>query len=276
VVERGVPIAFCAQSVGPFRRPRERAILERVYGAAVAIGLRERHSEANVLDLGADPARVFVTADEAFSLIEADAVRGSPGRGIACVLSGHPWLHASGSVVEPDRAVDALSRMLADLVELSAGEHVTLLSTQQGLGATRRGLEDDAEVAQRAVAALPDDLAQAVRTVPGYLAPMQCADVVASHRGLLSMRMHPAIFGLCLGVPTVLVTEAFKVTAMFDALGLGSTVFSWADRSAAVERLRDEPAVPPRRLETARRCAGGNDAVVQRLLDAALYRSSRS
>src|SRR5205823_12203478 len=149
-------------------------------------------------------------------------------------------------------------------------EHVTLLSTQQGLRGAERGLEDDAELAGRVIASLPPDVARAVRTVPGYLAPMRCAEIIASHRGLLSMRMHPAIFGLCHGVPTVLLSEAFKATAMFEMLGLGSTVYRWADRSQAIERLGRAGKGDPADLGEARRRAAANDEVVRRLLDAAV------
>src|SRR5947207_4952486 len=149
VVARGLPIAFCAQSVGPFRHARERAILRNVYSRAVAIGLREGDSVAHVLDLGATPERVVVTADEVFSLFPARASLEGPGRGIACVLSGHVWVREDGSLVEPGLAVDGLAEIVAALVRVSDCEHVTLLSTQQGLRGAERGLEDDAELAGR-------------------------------------------------------------------------------------------------------------------------------
>jgi polysaccharide pyruvyl transferase WcaK-like protein len=145
---------------------------------------------------------------------------------------------------------------------------VTLLSTQQGLGGAGRGLEDDAELAGEVISSLPPDLARAVRTVPGYLAPMRCAEIIASHRGLLSMRMHPAIFGLSRGVPTVLLTEAFKATAMFGMLGLDGSVFGWAEREEAVERLGGGWNGSADALTEARSRSAANDEVVRRLLAA--------
>jgi hypothetical protein len=50
------------------------------------------------------------------------------------------------------------------------------------------------------------------------------AELIAEHRGLVSMRVHPALIGLTLGVPSVLASEAFKAAAMFDLLGLGDVV----------------------------------------------------
>jgi polysaccharide pyruvyl transferase WcaK-like protein len=267
VVERGLPIAFSAQSVGPFRQRRERAILRHVYERAVLIGLREDSSVANVLDLGAERERVLVTADEAFSLFPADDVRAGSRDGIACVLSAHPWLRADGSLVDPGATIAALADIVSGLVRLGNGERVTLLSTQQGLHGLGRGLEDDAELADRVIALLSPEVARSVQTVPGYLAPTRCADIIASHRGLLSMRMHPAIFGLCRGVPTVLLSEAFKATAMFEMLGLGSTVCAWADRASAVEVLGAPWNGVPDGLARARARCSANDEVVRRLLE---------
>jgi polysaccharide pyruvyl transferase WcaK-like protein len=267
VVQLGAPIGFCAQSVGPFRSPRERAILRRVYSRAVVVGLREERSMANVLDLGVEPARVIVTADETFSLFPPRAVADRPRHGYACVLSAHPWVQGDGSVVEPGEAVAELAEMVEDLVRLGGGERVTLMSTQQGLRQLERGLEDDAEFGAKVIASLPVDVAPFVQTFPGYLAPMQCVDMIASHRGLLSMRMHPAIFGLGGGVPTVLLSDAFKATAMFEMVGLGSAMCGWGNRSEAVTRLASSDADAVRFGEARTRSAA-NDGVVGRLLEA--------
>jgi polysaccharide pyruvyl transferase WcaK-like protein len=267
VVQLGAPIAFCAQSVGPFRHDRERAILRRVYARAVVVGLREERSAANVLDLGVEPERVVVAADEAFSLFPTDPVADGARSGYACVLSAHSWLLEDGSIVEPGEGLAELAAIVTALVRLGEGERVTLMSTQQGLHSLERGLEDDAELAERVIASLSSEVAQFVRTVPGYLAPMQCMDLIAAHRGLISMRMHPAIFGLGGGVPTVLLTDAFKARAMFEMLGLESALCGWADRSEAVPRLASSHGRVPG-LDEARTRAAANDEVVRRLLEA--------
>jgi polysaccharide pyruvyl transferase WcaK-like protein len=267
VVDCGLPLAFSAQSVGSFGRPRERAILRRVYESAVAIGLRESDSVAHVTDLGAPPERVVVTADEAFSLFPPQPATTDARSGIAVVLSGHPWVRADGAVVRPGDSLDALVALVRKLIRMSDGEHVTLLSTQQGLGGLSRGLEDDTEIAGRVVASLPRRHARRVRVVRGYLPPLQCARLIAGHRGLVSMRMHPAIFGLSSGVPSVLLTSAFKATAMFAMLGLDAAIVR--DPALAAERLEAlsrRPAGERFDLEAARRRAAANDEVVKRLL----------
>jgi polysaccharide pyruvyl transferase WcaK-like protein len=277
VVERGVPIGFGAQSVGAFKRRRERGILARVYGAAVVIGLREHESVAHVMDLGAPAERVVVTADEAFSLFPLEHGARSPRAGIACVLSAHPWLRVDGSLVHPSERLDSLEQLLRELVELSRREHVTILSTQQGLGHLSRGLEDDSEFAAAIVARLPRRRARRIRLVEGYLPPLACARLIENHRGLVSMRMHPAIFGLSTGVPTVLVSDAFKATGVFDLLGLRGAVVSGPELAAErLETLGRRPLSERFDLEGARRRAAANDEVIQRLLAAAAAPARRS
>ncbi len=262
LVERRIPIGFGAQTIGPFRRERERAILGNVLPAAAVIALRERESIRNVLELGARPEQLLVTADEAFGGFGEAPARG-PRRGIACVVSRDPQLRADGALADPDRSVATLAQLVGELVRVGDGEGVTLLSTFQGLGGLGRGFEDDRDVALAAVAALPAADAAQVRLPEGYLAPKRCAELIGGHRALVSTRMHPAIFGVTQGVPTVLVTEAYKATAMFDGLGLGEAVAG--GHAAAPERLA-EPRTPDATLAR-ERCAL-NDTAMRRLLEA--------
>lgn len=261
VVERRIPIGFGAQTIGPFGRERERGILANVFAGASVIALRESASIRNVLELGARPEQLLVTADEAFGHV---AARVPQRRGIACVVSRDPHLRADGALADPDRSVASLAALVAELVRLSHGEGVTLLSTFQGLGGLGRGFEDDRDVAVEAVAELPSGVAAQVRLPEGYLAPGRVAELIAAHRALVSTRMHPAIFGVALGVPTALVSEAYKATAQFATLGLGEVVVG--SPAEAAERLA-KPAAADATLAL-ERCAF-NDHVARRLLAAA-------
>jgi polysaccharide pyruvyl transferase WcaK-like protein len=266
VVEMGVALGFGAQSVGMFHRPRERAILRRVYGAAAVVAVRDPDSADHVIALGAPPSRVMVTADEVFGLIEPTTVAPPDRRGIACVLSAHPQARRDGSMSREGGSHERLGALVGRLARDPRADHVTLLSTQQGLGHLGRGLEDDGELALRVVAGLRRSDARRVRVLEGYLAPLHCAEVIATHRGLVSMRMHAAIFGLCLGVPTVLVNESFKAS-MFAMAGLEDVVVAQDDAAAALARRRSDPWPPS--VDAARRAAARNDEVMARLLAAA-------
>ncbi|MEA2458775.1 MAG: colanic acid/amylovoran biosynthesis protein [Thermoleophilaceae bacterium] len=258
VVDIGMPFGFGAQSVGRFERQRECGTLRRVYGAAEVIAVRDMSSLANVIDLGAPARRVLVTADEVLSMAPPTS---APARrtGIACVLTRHPQQREDRSWAPPASPRE-LGRLVSELLRSVPGEHVTLLSTQQGLGHLGRGLEDDADLAADVFAAMPRADAARVRVVDGYLPPDEFGETVATHRGLVSMRMHAAIIALTGGVPTVLLNESFKVTAMFAMLGLEEVLsspgsISWTQRAAPD-------------LSVARERAASNDEVVRRLLAA--------
>jgi polysaccharide pyruvyl transferase WcaK-like protein len=275
VVERGVPIGFGPQSVGRFRGEPARTILRRVYRAAVVVTLREAESVTHALENGAPPERLLVSADEAFGLDAA----GSPARmdgaaargGIACVLSRDPQLRGDATLVEQERSVATLARLVVRLVEAAGGEHVTLLSTCQGLGHFERGVEDDGAVFEEILAALPVAAAAQVRTVPGYLAPRSCTELIARHRMLVSTRMHPAIFAVCRGVPTALLTQAYKARSTFSMLRLDGVVVDdpdpvagfdgWLARGPAERTALD--------LSVAHERVAINDDAVRRLLAAA-------
>ncbi len=269
VVERQIPIGFGAQTVGPFNGERERSTLATVYGAARVIALRESQSVRHVLEMGARAEQLLVTADEAFSLFTPSPTL-SERRGIACVLSRDPQLMANGALADTDRSVDPLARLVAALVRLSDGEGVTMLSTFQGLGGLGRGFEDDSEVAAEVVEALPTEIASQIRTTTGYLTPGRCADVIGSHRMLVTTRMHPAIFAVALGVPTLLLSQAYKATSMFRTVGLVQAIVERLDPASIEARLSRSAALPaPADAATARERAAWNDAVVQRLLASA-------
>ena len=268
VVERQLPIGFGAQTIGRFDGERERASLAIVFGAARVIALRERQSVRHVLELGARTEQLLVTADEAFSPFTSPPRR-AKRRGIACVLSRDPQLTASGALADTDKSVDSLARLVAALVRRSYGEGVTMLSTFQGLGDLGRGFEDDSEVAAEVVEALPRAIASQIRSTTGYLTPGRCASLIASHRILVTTRMHPAIFAVSLGVPTLLWSQAYKAVSMFRALGLAEAIVARSDPSMIEDRISSWAARPaPAADSTARERAAWNDAVVQRLLAA--------
>jgi polysaccharide pyruvyl transferase WcaK-like protein len=271
VVEHGLPIGFGPQTVGPFRREPARGILGEVYRAAVVVALREGASVRHVLEAGAPAERLLVTADEAFSLFHGTPPLNGLREGVACVLSRDPQLRADGVLADPDKSLAAFVQIVSDLVRHRDGEHVTLLSTCQGLGRLGRGVEDDGELMEQIIEALPARDAAHVRTVPGYLAPRACADLIAEHRMLVSTRMHPAIFGVCRAVPTALLTQAYKATEMFSMLRLEGVVVDDADPAAAVaSRLARGPAAwTPPAVDVAHERVAFNDDVVMRLLEAA-------
>jgi polysaccharide pyruvyl transferase WcaK-like protein len=276
VAERGIPLAFCAQSIGPWRAARERAMLARAFRAAVSVGVREAGSAGNVVELGVEPERIVHGGDEAFSLFEDPPPDVEP-RGLAAVLTAHPPVEAGGSLGVPE--VDRTAAIAERLAALAGDEGLLLVSTQQGLGRLDRGLEDDSDVAAEVVARLPAPAARRVEVAEGYLSPFAFADAVAGRRALLTMRMHPAILAMSRGVPAVAIDPGFKTLGVLAEAGVGDAILQAAGPDEITARVAAAAAPQaPRgaalwaRLDEARRRSAVNDEVVHRLLAAASER----
>lgn len=271
VVERKTPLAFCAQSIGPWRAARERAMLGRAFRAAVAVGVREAESASSAIDLGADPDRVFHGGDEAFSLFEDPPPPAEP-RGLAAVVSSHQPVEAEGTLrlFDTERTAAIVER----LAEVAGDEGLLLVSTAQGLGGTR-GLEDDADVAAEVVERLSATARERVEVAEGYAAPLDFAERVSGRRAVMTMRMHPAILALSRGVPAVVIDPGFKTRGVLSEAGLGEYILDAgepAEIAARVAELAGPEALRGRdlwaRLDEGRRRAASNDEVVRRLLRA--------
>lgn len=279
VHELGVPLGFLAQTIGPFRQPERRSSLARTLAGAAAIGVRDRRSLANVAELGVSPERIRLTADEAFSLFPSAPVAGEQ-RGVAVVLSQHTLTGDEAYVGDEPDLVGALAETVRGIAEAIDPEPVTILSTTQGLGPLERGLEDDDRCADEVVAELSPALRGRLERVRGYLPPLVCANLIARHRALVSMRMHPVIFALSKGVPAVPVTKAHKALDLLRDLGMEDLAPAWLDPQEIVAAVRTalDPGTPrgPElwdRLADARRRAELNAEVLAELIANARTRS---
>lgn len=217
VVDLGVPFAIIGQSIGSFRAARARALLRKSLGAAAAVTVRDAPSVAHAIDLGADPARVVQTSDLSLLLFPdpPSARRAGPTpAGVAVVLTRHEQQVAN---TDADGA-HVSAQVLADVLDRTGDDRVTVLSSAQGLG--RHGFEDDSEVAAAAVAMLEPRARQRVDVVDGYVGPQRVIDALACHRAVVTQRLHPALFALAQGVPTAVLVDANKVGAL-DGVDLG-------------------------------------------------------
>jgi hypothetical protein len=279
LAEMDIPIAFCAQSISDFSDLGERRILARAFGRATAISVRDRASAQNVMRLASPTGGVATTADEAFSLFWAPPPP-TAGRGLGLVVTAHLRDWAEQVLSGQDDLIAAMAEMVKTAVRVSDPEPVVLFSTAQGLG--QHGIEDDGDVIREVFSTLPGRFAARVHVVDGYLSPHRCCELISGLRALVSMRMHPVIFGLSLGVPSLLLLDDFKATAQFPELGLGeylgSPALAGTSLEAAITSVFNPGAARGRdlweRLGEARRRCDANNAIVSRLLAAAGRRAS--
>jgi polysaccharide pyruvyl transferase WcaK-like protein len=271
-LELGVPYGFVAQTIGRFEQEEKRASLARAIRGATVVGVRDRRSLENVVDLGRPESRVRLAADAAFALFPSPP-EPADRSGVALVLSRHPPTGENGFASDDPELVASLTEVVRRVAEVIAPESLTLFSTTQGLGSLDRRLEDDEPLAKEVIAGLPERLRRQIRHVRGYLAPDRAAELIARHRALISMRMHPLIFALSQGVPAVAVTKAHKVLDLLTDLGMEDMVAPWLDPRGIEATLRTalEPGAPQgtelwTRLDGARRRADVNGELVAELL----------
>lgn len=270
VVGLGLPIAFCGQSIGHFSRARERAVLWRAFRSASAVGVRDPDSALHALDLGTLPQRLLVAADLAF-LLFPEPPPPREGSGLAVVLTTH-----GADPLQPRWDDADLAAIVERIADIAAPETVTLLSTSQGHGHDGRGIEDDAALARRVRERLgPEVAAHVAMPSTSYLSPAAVAAEIGHRRALVTMRLHPAVIGLSVGVPTVLLNPAAKTTAALDSVGLDDLQRASTDDVEAVEAAVRDALAPQAtrgaalwsRLSRARDLAGSTGRAVQALAE---------
>ncbi len=205
-----VPVAFLAQSIGPFHTPAEARSWSDVARRASLVTVREAVSyEYVVSHLGLPERLVHLTADPAFLLALPEADRLAELRHAYRLGEGQPVVAVCPSQViarladvDPERHIEtwlALIRSIRDDI----GARVLVISHVQGVASH----SDDALLAARLLQQLGPDAA--ISAAAGYTAS-EFKGLISGCSMLITERMHPAIAGLSTGVPTVAVRYSIK------------------------------------------------------------------
>jgi polysaccharide pyruvyl transferase WcaK-like protein len=233
LLERGARLVFYSQSFGEFRNAKLRDRLAAILRASALVLVRDLSSYETAQAWGGI-RNLELTADEAFLLTAPRRLVRRRGALLATV-STHPWfLGAEGALPIGDEQIRALAGSLTRLLARRTFEHVTLVSTTQGLGGARWALEDDLIAARQVVAHMRDEVASRVTVVPGYISTGDYIRLAARHSAVLSMRMHGAILAAVAGTPTLLANAAAKVRWLSQK---GEPVFETSRSSADLGRL---------------------------------------
>jgi colanic acid/amylovoran biosynthesis protein len=231
----GRPTAMFGQGIGPIRMPALRAQASSVLPELGVLGLREGTMGPDlVLALGADPAAVTVTGDDALELAGTGAKADGDALGVNMRVAGYagvsPAVAASVGGIVLEAAGDLRAPIMALPVSRYAGD-ADLGAIRHMTGARR----------YRADVSLTD------LQTPGSLvaAAGRC-------RAIVTGSYHAAVFGLAQGVPSVCLTGSAYYDAKFAGLaGLFPTACSivslaqpdFAPRlRAAIEQAWDLPA----------------------------------
>lgn len=247
----GRPLAFMAQSMGPFIDTPFRDRLRDVFSRARFVLVREPRSQKHLHEIGVPPERVTVVPDAAFALARPVALgaekQGSaprtPSSPLRVAISVREWKLFSN---DPDgRGEERYLSGVADLVTWlvsTVGAQVTFLSSCQGIPDY---WTDDAKTAHRAVKYLSSDVAARVAVDEAFRGPEQLLEALSQFDVVVATRMHVAILALCAGRSVLPIAYEFKTTELFASLGLGELVTQIDDCNgptliARAQRLLDD------------------------------------
>lgn len=228
------PTFLYTQSLGPFARPKNIALMRRVVSACTRVFLRDERSMRHLIDIGADPSKLEVHCDAAFALELAARPSPAPGRR-RLAISVRAWSHAAaaraaGKADEASRSADdRYRRAVADAVRMLArsGTEVVFLSTCQGLSE----FSDDSRFAQRIVDEFLAGEAN-VRVDSTFRTPMDVLTELATFDAAIATRMHFAILALAAGTPAVAIAYEFKSRELMRKIGHEDFVVDYQDVSA--------------------------------------------
>ena len=195
----GKPTAMFGQGLGPITQRALRAKARVVFPRLAVLGLRERElSEGLALELGAKPAAVTVTGDDALAVIPDKGLADGQALGVNLRVAGYSRVDSSDA-----RAISSL-----------------LQNSARDLGAPIELLPVSRQPADSDVAAV-DSLITAGRAddSPGELPATEAlAASAAKCRAIVTGSYHAAVFGLAQGVPAICLTKSAYYDAKFAGL----------------------------------------------------------
>lgn len=217
VLDAGTPYVLWGASVGPFEA-NAHALLEfsRVLARMTMIGARERITESYLKSLGLGNRVVFM-ADPAFLMDVVPMPLASPPT-IGVNLSPVAAAKVSGSEALSEAVIDQ-ARLVAGLVR-KCGVRVALVPH---VVCPWNPPDDDLSYLARVRAALPAEIQHDVTLLPAGMGARGTKRLISSLSVLIASRMHCAIAGISIGVPTLLLSYSDK--------SLGMAEYVYGDRS---------------------------------------------
>ncbi len=240
----GTPFFLYTQSMGPFRRSRNRSLMRRIVAAAQGVFLRDERSVSYLAETGARTDAVSVHPDAAFALADDRTRSQERAQAPRVAVSVRAWVHARRDADGGDAAA-AYRRAITDAVRdlARAGIEVTFLSTCQGVP---EYWTDDARYAQELVAeSLVGE--PRVHVDSRFHTPLELADELRRYDAAIATRMHLAILSLSVATPVVAIAYEFKSRELLRGLGLERLVTDFEDVRASwlVERVREVVEAAP-------------------------------
>jgi len=250
----GLPVAICAQTVGPFRWLKP--LIKRIFSQAKLITIRDTLSLNLLAKLNMPTIIPVHTADLAFMLQSAPknridsilAIEGIPphtrprlGVSISALLTNKINRHLGA---DNQKTMKVFANALDQVVE-KLGIEMLLISHVYG----PRSSADDRLVAYR----LSELMQHKPLTLNDEYRPEEIKGVIASCDAFVGCRMHANIAALDSGIPVLAIGYSHKTQGIFNDLGLSEWVLDvnnleTEQLSAAIMKLFSEDSAYRRQL----------------------------
>ena len=183
-------VMLYANGIGPVSGKRNRRLVKQVVNRADLITLREENSYEELLSMGANPKKCFVTADPAFTMngIDAEASRellqaeGVPLDKPIVVVSVRKWK-------DMDKFIGRFARMCDTIVE-KYDRNIVFLGMQ---------MPNDIIVSEKVRA----QMKQKAYILKNNHSPYEVMGIISQADFILSMRLHTLIFAAKQQVPLI-------------------------------------------------------------------------
>jgi len=197
----GKPTAMFGQGIGPIRQRLLRLQARAVLPKLAVLGLREgRMGRDLALSIGARPASVTVTGDDALELIETVPASNGYALGLNLRVTGYSGVDPAIAAAAGDVVAEAAVALDVPILALPVSRHL--------VGADLGAIRD----------MFPRGYPHADMILRDLATPHDLTAATASCRAIVTGSYHAAVFGLGQGVPAVCLTNSSYYDGKFNGL----------------------------------------------------------
>ncbi|MFH4964303.1 polysaccharide pyruvyl transferase family protein [Gaetbulibacter sp. M235] len=214
------PYYIFSQSVGPFWKIENFAMLNHVFNNAKQVILRESYSLGHLKAIGYHCNNVVVANDIAFYLYKEYAKKVDLNKKLKSIaVNFRVWKYEDKSKENLKKASSLCEKLLNE------GFQLTFISTCQGV----EDYMDDSKYAEKVVDLLPAEMKQTCVVLKEKFSLDELIVTLSKQDGYIGMRLHGAILSLLAGIPALNIAYEDKSLGIFKSLGLDDYCFSYKE-----------------------------------------------
>lgn len=214
------PLVFFTQSLGPYKKPKNKQILKNIFNQASLILLRDEASLNHLKEINVNVTKARVCADVVFADADPAILQIAQTRDLNKPLrvgiSVRNWtFFKDRSAQEGMRQYSQSVAAICEYITGTLGGEILFLSTCQGI---KDYWKDDAADAKKIYDLLSPQAKNKCAVNSDFNNPDQLKALVKDFDVVISTRMHFAIQSLAMGVPVLPIAYEFKTKELFSKL----------------------------------------------------------